>query len=301
LGLAQCQLAWQSVRSARFDEACAVLSRLASKWPRARWIATASDELRRACDSIEAVRGGTLGMLDAGDATVAWPAAAAALAPLGGVAGARRAQQVRSPACVPPPTPPSSPRRFLLHVDGSGSFLVLRGSTFVIGPVSASTQPDVPLVTAAGSPTMTLSRCDDDYFLTGRSPVQVNDRAVPNKLLATGDRIAVGPRGRLEFRRPNAASGTAVLRVSGARLPWGGVREVLLMDREIVLGASAAAHIRVRESPAPVILQATGDGGLLCRAEDTIVIDGRACGRAAAVGEGARVVVGAVSFVVCRD
>src|SRR2546423_1722345 len=96
----------------------------------------------------------------------------------------------------------------------------------------------------AGSPTLTLSRCEEDYFLSaGAVPVAVNDRAATGKLLATGDRIAVGPRGRIEFRRPNAASGTAVLQISGARLPWGGVREVLLMDREIVLGASAAAHI----------------------------------------------------------
>jgi len=142
--------------------------------------------------------------------------------------------------------------------------------------VSASRPVDLPLIVAAGSPTLTLSRCDEDYFLsTAAAPVAVNDRAASGKLLVTGDRIAVGPRGRIEFRRPNAASGTAVLQISGARLPWGGVREVLLMDREIVLGTSSAAHVRVRECPAPVILQASADGGLLCRAEETVVIDGR--------------------------
>ena len=86
-----------------------------------------------------------------------------------------------------------------------------------------------------------------------------------------------------------------------ARLPWGGVREVLLMDREVALGAAVAAHVRVRASPSPVILQSAPDGGLLCRAEQTIVVDGRPSGRATDVHDGARVTVGAVSFVVRRE
>ncbi|MDB5323391.1 MAG: hypothetical protein JWN40_5022 [Phycisphaerales bacterium] len=301
-GLDQCRIAWQSVRAAQFAHAREVLARLAVLFPGARWIGTACAELGRACEAIQAVRGGTLGMLDAGDATIAFPATAAALAQVGGapIGGIR---PVTSPAILAPPQAPprSSARRFLLHVDGAGSYLVLQGSRFEVGPVSASRPADLPLVVAAGSPTLTFSRCDDDYFLSSVAPVPVNDRAATGKLLATGDRIAVGPRGRIEFRRPNAASGTAVLRISGARLPWGGVREVLLMDREIVLGASAAAHVRVGECPAPVILQAAADGGLVCRGEETVVIDGRACGRCGVVGEGARVAVGAVSFVIRRE
>ena len=73
-----------------------------------------------------------------------------------------------------------------------------------------------------------------------------------------------------------------------------------LIDREIILGDSAAAHVRVRECPGAVILQATQDG-LLCRADDTLSIDGRPAGRAAPVPDGARVVVGSLSFVVCRE
>jgi hypothetical protein len=191
------------------------------------------------------------------------------------------------------PVPGASARRFVLHVDGAGSFVVLQGHSFAVGPISASRPVDLPLIAAAGTPTMTVMRCDEDYFLSGG--------AAPGKLLVSGDRIAVGPRGRLEFRRPNAASGTAVLRVNGARLPWGGVRDVLLMDREIVLGTSAAAHVRVAGCPSAVILQGTGDGGLLCRADETVVVDGRPCGRSAAVSDGARVAVGGVSFVWRRE
>lgn len=298
-GLDQCRLAWRHVQTARFPEAREVLDRLSHAWPGARWIAAASEELRRACDAIETVRGGTLGMLETGDETIALPATCAALAniPAAPQYGAR---PISSVAPVAAPRHPSV-NRFLLHVDGAGSYLVLRGSTIEIGPVSASRPTDVPLIAAAGSPSITLSRCEEDYFLNAAQPVLVNDRPVSSKLLASGDRIAFGPRGRIEFRRPNAASGTALLRVSGARLPWAGVREVLLMDREIVLGASAAAHVRLAACPAPVILQATGDGGLLCRAEETILIDARPSGRAAPVRHGEQVVAGAASFVTRRD
>jgi hypothetical protein len=298
-GLDQCRLAWQYVRNARFADARELLDRLAHAWPEARWIASASEELRRACQAIETVRGGTLGMLESGDETIALPVTAAALA---NIPAAR--QYGGRP--IPPQGRASAPARpsvsrFLLHVDGAGSYLVLRGGTFQVGPVSASSPPDLPLIVAAGSPTVTLSRCDEDYFLNSSQPVQINDRAAPSKLLVSGDRLAFGPRARLEFRRPNAASGTALLRVSGARLPWGGVRDVLLMDREIVLGASTAAHVRVAGCSAPVILQATADGGLLCRAEETIMIDGKPAGRTAGVRDGEQVVVGGASFVIRRD
>jgi hypothetical protein len=234
-------------------------------------------------------------MLEVGDETVAFPAMVSALRDNG-------ARVISPPAAVVAALPARlSARRFLLHVDGAGSYLVLQGNAFEVGPVSASRVVDLPLIVAAGSPMLTLSRSDDDYFLSSSSALPVNDRAVRSKLLASGDRIAVGPRGRVEFRRPNAASGTAVLRVSGARLPWGGVREVLLMDREIILGSSTAAHVRVGECRAPVILQATADGGMLCRAEDTVVIDGQACGRSASVRDGAQVVVGSASFVIRRE
>jgi hypothetical protein len=296
--LEQCQMAWALVRGARYQEAREILERLKTAWPGARWIATACEEMRVACGAIDAVRGGTLGMLEVGDKTVAFPAMVAAI---GGAGGGNGARVNALPAVVAATPARPSARRFLLHVDGAGSYLVLQGNTFEVGPVSASRVVDLPLIVAAGSPMLTLSRSDDDYFLSASVALAVNERAVRSKLLASGDRIAVGPRGRVEFRRPNAASGTAVLRVSGARLPWGGVREVLLMDREIILGASTAAHVRVAECRAPVILQASGDGGILCRAEDTVMIDGQPSGRAANLRDGAQVVVGAASFVIRRE
>jgi hypothetical protein len=299
-GLEQCTAAWDCVRGARYAEAREILERLAGLWPRAAWITTAVAELRQASESVEVVRGGPLGILGFGQTTIAYtsptpeprrPAAGGFAPPL--------ATPVAIPVKHAPRVNPSV-RRFLLHVDGAGSFVVLQGERIDVGPVSASRPPDLALVTGAGAASFTISRSDEDYFVNAGVPLDINDRTTSSKLLVNGDRIGVGPRCRIEFRRPNAASSSAILRVSGVRLPWGGVREAILMDREIVLGASSAAHVRVRECPGAVILQAAPDG-LLCRAEDEIVVDGRPAGRAVKLIDGARVNVGALSFVICRE
>lgn len=280
-GLDQCRVAWQLLDDGRHREAGEVLGRLSHVWPNANWLRTAAMGLARADGAIGEVRSGPLGLLDA-DETMALP-------------------NHRSPA--PPPLALAAPipravgRRFLLHVDGAGSSLVLQESSISIGPVSASAPPDLPLMTSANAPRVTLMRSDEDYFLSAPSLVPVNDKAVSSKLLVTGDRITLGSRCRVEFARPNPASASAVLRVSGARLPWGGVRDVLLMDRELVIGPLAAAHIKTRDAGDQVVLQA-GDGRLLCRATVAISIDGKPAGRIAEMTPGAQVVAGALSMVM---
>jgi hypothetical protein len=285
-GIAQCRTAFEYVRSARHGEAREVLSRLSLAWPRASWLASAIAELAQAGEAMEAVRSGPLGLLDL-DQTLAMPNPR----PL----HLREDRAIARPQ-IPAPAGPTK-RRFLLHVDGAGSYLVLQGGSVDIGPLSASRPPDVPLLTAATSPVITLSRSDEDYFLNARATVTVNERPVTSKLLVGGDRIGVGSRCRIEFRKPNPASASAVLNISGARLPWGGVRQVLLMDRELVVGPSASAHVRTRDGAEQVVLQVS-EGQLACRASEAITVDGKHAGKIAKLDPGARVVVGALSFVI---
>jgi tetratricopeptide (TPR) repeat protein len=278
-GLDQCRLAWDQVGRGQHREAGELLARLLHLWPSADWLRTAASSLRHADGAIGEVRSGPLGLLNAHQ-TIAMP-------------------NGRPPLPLPPiiSPPRTRGRRFLLHVDGAGSFLVLQGHSITVGPQSASSPPDVPLMTSTRALAITLSRSDEDYFLTASSPVSVNDKPVASKLLACGDRIAIGPRCRIQISRPNPASASAVLHVSGARVPWGGVRNVLLMDRELVIGPIASAHIKTRETGEQMVLQAT-DGQLLCRATGPIAIDGRPAGKIAELIPGVRVVSGSLSLVM---
>lgn len=274
--LALCRTASADLRAARFPEARQALHRLALVFPQAKWIGQTLEAIGRADDAVDRLRAGPLALLS--DAAAEPPA--------------RPAAQVRNaPASVVPA------RRFLLHVDGAGSFLVLQADPCHVGPISASRAPELPLMTAAGSPTVTLSRSEDAYLLSAASPVMLNERPTTSALLADGDRIGLGPRCRIHFRQPNAASTSAVLQVSRARLPWGSVREVILMGRELVIGPSSTAHVRTRDSGAQIVLHAT-DGRLLCRSNEPLTIDGHPAANHVEVNTTARVSAGDTSFAI---
>src|SRR5205085_1117006 len=99
---------------------------------------------------------------------------------------------------VAPPLPGEAlPPRFVLQVDGAGSYLIVTQPRVTLGPISSSRQPDVALMTEATASFATVERVEDDYFIRAAGPMMVNGRACPSKLLAAGDEIALSPRCRL--------------------------------------------------------------------------------------------------------
>jgi hypothetical protein len=185
----------------------------------------------------------------------------------------------------------------MLQVDGVGSFFVLRDRCVTIGPMSSSRRPDVGLLADAGLPVVTVERNDEDYFLTSDRAVCVDDKTVTRKLLTPGDRVALSPRCRFRFELPNAASTSAVLNLTGARLPRGDARRVILLDRSIVLGPGASAHVRADHLEEPVVLHVR-DGRLFCRTNEEVMVDGHPMDRNAGIPAGAAVRVGSLSLVV---
>jgi len=191
------------------------------------------------------------------------------------------------------------PPKFVLRVAGAGSFWVLRQPLATIGPVSSPHVPDLGLIAEPGLPTATIERVDDDYFVRG-STVAVNDRAVQNKLLANGDRIAISPRCRMSFSIPAATSTSAVLDLIGARFPRAEVRRVILLDRDLVIGPGSATHVRVEEATENIILHLR-EGRIFCEAKTPVEVSGAAMDRNMGIPLDAHVKVGSVSFVISRD
>ena len=129
-----------------------------------------------------------------------------------------------------------------------------RGRITTIGPISSSEGPSVGLLAPANLPTVSVERLDEDYFLRCDGSVQVNGKCVSEKLLSHGDRISLGPRLELRFLLPNAASTSAVLELTSAKMPRQDVRRIILLDESIVLGNNATAHVRVRGLQESVVL-----------------------------------------------
>jgi hypothetical protein len=157
-------------------------------------------------------------------------------------------------------------KRFCLQVDGAGSFLVVRGETVRVGPVSDEVAPDVALLAGASIGAAEIHRSDGDYILRARGPVKVNGREATETPLRDGDKIEFSRRCRLRFRQPNAASGTALLVAESAKLAQQGATAAVLMDREIVLGPSGSSHLQTSLLDGRAVLTASGQA-LRCRTQ----------------------------------
>ena len=144
---------------------------------------------------------------------------------------------------------------FRLHVDGAGSFLVVRKVIVTFGPLSRSRPTDIAFQAPADTPRMTLTRAEEDYFLHSEQPVTINDRPTVDRLMRDGDRIALSRRINLRFKIPYAASATAVIDLaSGTRSALGNIRRVLLMDDAFVIGPQPTSHIQATQAERSVVV-----------------------------------------------
>ncbi len=260
----ECRGGWRRIRRGELRPAGEILRRAASMLPEAKWLKEAAAEADRGAEATESLRSGPLGMLgDDRRAAAAAPADEEAPEP-----------PVLLPLTGPlePATGTIMPRRFLLQLDGADSSLVFRDDRVTIGPISSSPCPELGLLADPNLPGVMIERTEGDYFLRSAAPVGVNDKSVTGRLLADGDKIALSPRCSMRFRLPNAASGSAVLELSTARLPQADVRRVVLLDREMIVGPGAAAHIRADQLPHRAVLHLR-DGRLLCRTKSELTID----------------------------
>jgi len=282
----QCYQAMGNIEQGKLRPAGEILGRLEALLPDASWLDVAHEAVQQAAGSLEAVRGGPLGLLSVSLMSSAEQASKA------------DADDINQTQRVPLMDKPL-PSRFMLKVDGVGSYLVLRDRCVTIGPISSSRRPDVGLMAEPGLPVANIERTDEDYFITCDRPIAVNGSPVTRRLLADGDTIALSPRCRVKFALPHAANISAVLSLSGTRLPQGDARQVILMDESLVIGPGSAAQVRADVLTEPVVLHVR-DGRLLCESKQQVLLDEQPM----TVGEGipmdAHVCVGAVSFVVTQ-
>jgi hypothetical protein len=287
--LQQCRQAAQLTHRRELRQTSDILRQLASMFPRSEWLASALESAERADKALEQLRSGPL-------------------TPLMGVRpdGQQEGVDIEGEAIgasAPTPSPDSAvggaslPAKFAVQVDGVGSFLVLRQGRITIGTSSTSRPIDVALMAEPGLPAVTIERVDEDYFLTAEQPVRVNDKPTTKKLLTRGDRIALSPRCRLKFSVPSPATTSAVLSLSGTRLPRSDARQVILLDRQMILGPGSSAHIRAEQLSKPAVFHVR-EGRLLCRAADALTVDDRPMDERTGIRLGAHVRVGPVSLVI---
>ncbi len=264
-----CRRAAAAVSTGQAREALTLLSRLSLILPHAKWADSARGNAKQCAEAFEALLAGPLGFVHSRHAGVdaAEPEAAPAAIAIETPEARGRSDDERAYNTA-------LPSRFVLQVDGVGAYMVMRQSCVTVGPISSSRRPALTLMAGANLPVVSIERQDEDYFLSADEPIGVGEAVTTRKLLANGDKIALSPRCRMKFEVPNAASNTAVLALSSAKLSRPDINHVILMDRDILIGAGMTHHIRTRDGSDSAALFVR-EGRLYCRTRQTVMLESR--------------------------
>ena len=244
--LARCRSARKYLEEHRYAEAESQLSVLAQVVDGGTWIDQARTAVAGAIRDLNSVSAGPLGLLNEEQGSE--PISAMEVLPV-----SQRMDEARQFSGE------GLPRRSVLQVDGVGGLLLLSADVVTIGTTSSSARIDVPLVTEGTEEMISIRRDSDDYFAEAARPFRVNGREETRKLLTSGDSIALGARGRLRFLKPVAASGSAVLQITGARLARRDIRSIVLMSDSLLFGPTGS-HFRLPGTDSPVVLHCSRGG-----------------------------------------
>lgn len=298
LALSQCRRAAEYIAAGRVREAVPLLRKVKVICPSAKWLSEITEQTRQAAELLDDLAASPLGLDITMDTTAdgqydTGDGLGNKLFPIDNAKEHTITNKMKSEERADL----TLPSKFLLQIDGVGSFFVLRDGRITVGPVSSSARPTVGLMAEPNLPVATIERAEDDYFIRSSKPVRVNDTMTTNKLLVDGDRIALSPRCLMKFNIPNPASTTAILSLSRAQLGRADVRQIILMDRDILIGQTASNHILAEFLDETVAMFAQ-NGRLLCKTKERILIDDKPVSSTAGLPIEKQIRIGQLSLVL---
>ena len=101
----------------------------------------------------------------------------------------------------------------------------------------------------------------------------------------------------MKFNIPNPASTTATLSLSSARLGQADVRQIILMDRDILIGPTAGNHIPAEFLDETIALFAQ-NGRLLCKSREKILVEDKPVSSTAGLPIDRQIRIGQISLVL---
>lgn len=271
--------------------AAVVAGRLARELPGATWARESLEALQQAASGLAALRAGPLGRVLEDPAGTGSP-------------GARgeptRAGKVDMGTLQDSRTETPTSERWLLWVDGVGTYLVLKENRVSFGRSGSSAHPDIALPAEIAGFHAEINRTDDDYFVVAsQGKVEVGGQVVTRRLLTNGDTILLGGLVKVLFELPTPLSPSAVLTLKNHRIP-GDVRKVVLLKDHFLIGPGEECHVGAppkASAESSAVLSLVG-GRLHCRAETEILLDGQPAGKEAQIPPGCHVQIGDVTFTI---
>ena len=297
LALTQCRQAADYLAAGQPRAAIPLLRKVKAICPSAKWLSTVTDQTKKTAELLDELAASPLGLVITDGMAANEQSDVVDKQAAKSSMNANKSQAIPRNMTMSNQPDSSLPSKFVLQIDGVGSFLVIRDGRITIGPVSSSARPTVGLMVDPNLPVATIERAEDDYFVRSSSPLFVNDEGTTNKLLVDGDRIALSPRCRTKFHIPNPASTTAVLSLSSGKLGRADIRRIVLMDRDILIGPTSGNHI-LAEFLDETITLCIQNGRLLCRTKDKILVDNKPASLATGLPMKKQIRIGQLSMVL---
>lgn len=178
------------------------------------------------------------------------------------------------------PTTADKPKqpRMVLWIDAVGGYLVCMGEEVIIGQAGPGSAADIAIQADLSRRHARLRREGEGYVLEPLvRGVKFDGKPVQGPtLLSDGDEFELGAGVRLRFRKPHVLSASARLELVSYHRFQPLCDAVLLMAESCVLGPKWQNHVVCRDWAQDLVLYRQ-DGRLLCRAMESIEIDGKLC------------------------
>lgn len=189
--------------------------------------------------------------------------------------------------------------RFMLWIDAVGGYLVCLGDEVVIGQAAPGTNVDVPIQADVSRKHAKIVRHEEGYVLEPLGGEVVVDGRVANEpvLLSDGQEIALGEAVKMVFRKPHVLSGSARLEITSGHRSLPHADAVILMGESCVLGPKWQNHVVCHDWASDVVLYRSEDK-IMCRASESVEIDGQFHDGRGAVRPGSHVVGSDFSFTL---
>ena len=166
-------------------------------------------------------------------------------------------------------------KRVVSWIDGVGGYMICLDDEVVIGQPAPGANADIPILADLSRRHASIRREGESYVLTPIHTASVNGRDVTGPVvLSDSCEIQLGRSVKINFRKPHALSGTAVLSVESNHKTEPAVDGIVLMADSCILGSESHSHIRCRHWDQNLVLFRRGEE-LHFRSGASVEIDGQ--------------------------
>lgn len=169
-------------------------------------------------------------------------------------------------------------KRLVAWIDGVGGYLICLGDEVILGQPASGSDADIPILADISRRHASIRRDGEAYVITPIHKVAIDGVELTGpQVLNDGASITLGDAVKLEFRRPHALSGTAVISIASHHKTEPAVDGIVLMSESCVLGAKPQSHVPCRKWTDDLVLYRRDDE-LRFRTSATIEVDGEPTG-----------------------